>query len=363
MVRLNPRTFNVVDDGVSKDHAGDGARDHVGLVLREARENTGRDLRAVSTALRIRYPHLLAIENGRFGALPGPTYAVGFVRTYAEFLGLPAEPLVERFKAETEGIEIAQQLDFPTPVPEGRFPGGAVVTFCAVVAAIVVGGWYYMQGRDDFVAERVPPPPASTPGGPPAAIAATVTPPATPAIEPYQVPVTPLEAASTAPQVPAELPSPVAGAATIVEEHPAPSSMAASAAEAPPAPAAITPRDDSRPATQVGALPAVPTTDLSDDGRSYGAANRDARIVLRATADSWVQVRDHQQNVLLTRMLHAGDSYRVPNRDGLLLLTGNAGGLSIVVDGAPVPVLGGTGVVMRDVPLDPASLQRGAGAQ
>ncbi|HEY9549343.1 MAG TPA: DUF4115 domain-containing protein, partial [Kiloniellaceae bacterium] len=76
-----------------------------------------------------------------------------------------------------------------------------------------------------------------------------------------------------------------------------------------------------------------------------------------------VQVRDREGNLLLTRVLRVGDSYQVPNQADLTLLTGNAGGLEISVDGNPLPALGPVGAVRRNIPLDPAALLGGAGRQ
>ena len=63
--------------------------------------------------------------------------------------------------------------------------------------------------------------------------------------------------------------------------------------------------------------------------------------------------------MLVTRLLAAGDSYEVPNRPGLVLLTGNAGALEIIVDGAAVPSIGGNGVVRRGVALEVERLKDG----
>ena len=52
----------------------------VSETLRETRMAHGYDLRDVATMLRIRYPYLLAIEEGRYQELPGSTYAIGFLR-------------------------------------------------------------------------------------------------------------------------------------------------------------------------------------------------------------------------------------------------------------------------------------------
>jgi cytoskeleton protein RodZ len=92
----------------------------------------------------------------------------------------------------------------------------------------------------------------------------------------------------------------------------------------------------------------------------FGRGNVGTRIVLRATQDSWVQVRDGNEDLLFTRVLRAGDSYRVPNQSGLTLLTGNAGGLEVEVDGSPLGPLGPVGTVRRNVALEPTGLLDGS---
>lgn len=160
MVRLNPRSLRVLnqDGAPNAIHSVEGV-DHVGAFLREARENTGRTVADVAQVLRIRRVYLEAIEDGRFDELPGAAYAVGFIRSYATFLRLDVPAIVARFKEEASGIEAQQDLDFPTPVPEGRFPGGMVVTLCLVVAAAGLGGWYWWQSQNTIEVARVPPPP------------------------------------------------------------------------------------------------------------------------------------------------------------------------------------------------------------
>src|SRR6516164_8974709 len=81
----------------------DAALETVGQDLRAARLRRGDDLAAVSKALKIRRDHLEALEEDRLEALPGRTYAVGFVRTYADYLGLDAARLVERYKTQIAG--------------------------------------------------------------------------------------------------------------------------------------------------------------------------------------------------------------------------------------------------------------------
>ena len=115
---------------------------------------------------------------------------------------------------------------------------------------------------------------------------------------------------------------------------------------------------------QFAALPVSPDQGASDSEGSqvFGKSNTNARIVIRANADSWVQVRDNDGELILTRMLRSGDSYRVPNKAGLTLLTGNAGALEIYVDGRKAPALGPGGAIRRDVSLDADRLLAGTAA-
>ncbi len=84
--------------------------------------------------------------------------------------------------------------------------------------------------------------------------------------------------------------------------------------------------------------------------------------MLRANADAWLQVRDRSGQVLLSRVLHAGETWDVPEQPNLLLTTGNAGGTDLLIDGTATGSLGGSGVVRRDLPLDPDLIRDGKAA-
>jgi cytoskeleton protein RodZ len=88
--------------------------------------------------------------------------------------------------------------------------------------------------------------------------------------------------------------------------------------------------------------------------------NNPPQLALRANADAWLQVRDKSSGqILLNRILHAGETWPVPARPNLVMTTGNAGGTELVVDGTSTGVLGGSGVVRRDLPLDPELIKEG----
>jgi cytoskeleton protein RodZ len=76
----------------------------------------------------------------------------------------------------------------------------------------------------------------------------------------------------------------------------------------------------------------------SDPARTDGG-----RIMLRAKADAWIQVREKSGSVLLNRVLRAGESWAVPPKGTLLMTTGNAGGTEVDLDGQPTAPIGPDG--------------------
>ena len=79
-------------------------------------------------------------------------------------------------------------------------------------------------------------------------------------------------------------------------------------------------------------------------------------VVKAVTDDSWIQVRESDGQLVVSRLLHQGETYAVPDRSGLTLTTGNAGTLQVSVDGKAIPSLGSSKQVKHDISLDPAKL-------
>ena len=123
------------------------------------------------------------------------------------------------------------------------------------------------------------------------------------------------------------------------------------AAEAEETPAVIKPTS---PNPLTGGLPTA-----RPEPKVYGEENAAARVIITAKSTAWVEISSGEGNLLLTRLLNAGDSYRVPNQTGITLITGNAGALEIMVDGKKAPAIGEVGAVVRDVSLDPDKLNAG----
>jgi cytoskeleton protein RodZ len=83
------------------------------------------------------------------------------------------------------------------------------------------------------------------------------------------------------------------------------------------------------------------------------------RIVLVARADAWVELRDSSGSPVYSRVMRKDERYEVPDQPGLLMMTGNAGGLDVLVDGRIAPSLGTAGSVKRNIVMDPDRLLAG----
>jgi Flp pilus assembly protein TadD len=141
--------------------------------------------------------------------------------------------------------------------------------------------------------------------------------------------------------------------------------LAAAGRSAPPAPA---PRPESFAPPAVTPQPVAPRAEpppapvAAPPPRAEPPATAvSGRVVLRARAESWVMLREQATGrVVFDRVLQPGESHAVPDRAGMLLTTGNAPGLEVLVDGEPLPALAGAGRVRRDIALDPAALRQAA---
>jgi hypothetical protein len=77
----------------------------IGSSLREARMRHGYELPEVEAATKIRTKYLKALEDEQFDVLPAQTYIKGFLRSYAEFLGLDGQLYVDEYNSRYGGEE------------------------------------------------------------------------------------------------------------------------------------------------------------------------------------------------------------------------------------------------------------------
>lgn len=285
----------------------------VGAELRGVRERLGWKLSDVADGLRIRLPYLEAIERGELSALPGAAYQTGFVRSYSQALGLDPEEILRRFRAEGMGTATKAELSFLAPVPDRAVPTGAIVLLGIVILLVGYGLWYHHTERERRLAAAVQSVPAE--------LAPLAVPKPAPLVVKPTISTTQVATPAHSTPAPAVQPSPAATAVA-----PAPATPAA-----PTTKAALVAAPVSQPAPQ-----AAP----SATGKS-----------ITATADSWIEVQDPTGTILFSKVLHAGESWPVPDVAGLTMTAGNAGATEIANNGNAGPPLGALGTVIHNYVL------------
>src|SRR5581483_886939 len=123
----------------------------IGNSLREARMRQGLDFPQVELATKIRAKYIRALEEEEFDVLPSGTYIKGFLRSYADFLGLDGQLYVDEYNSRY--VHDGSFDDMPQRRPrvhQDRSIEKKVVVFAlagiAAVTALVIVAWRYGGG-------------------------------------------------------------------------------------------------------------------------------------------------------------------------------------------------------------------------
>ena len=342
--QIYPEAQRAKPDG-DTDPAGE-----VGWFLMREREARGLTLEDAADATGIHPYHIEAIEYGDLTHMPPRLEATEMIAGYAQFLGFDVEPLIAHLLSFLPPPPVAPRMYHPASPPVlssakvlsfgkmpripdlkirlANYPGGIVASL--FVAFLAVAGTTYMF--------------ASPEAGSPVAVQQ-------------------IAQAETAPQVSDPMPTASTGAdagAVKVTDEPMPAAEPAAAV-------ASDNQDDmgsfiqqqipAPKGAQKSAKPAlVQQVAIADDGRSFGTENADSHVALKAKAPVWLRIEDTSGNVVMTQMLNTGDTYKVPNRPGLVALSRDGGRLAYLIDGKEVGVLGPPGQILICEKLDVASL-------
>ena len=304
----------------------------VGAELRAARERMGVALETVAADLKIRADYLTGLERNDHAALPALAYSIGFVRSYAAYVGLEPGALARRFREEAGRPSVEQDYTWLRPIEKGRFSGSLLLTASLAIAAAAYAGWYYrtVDARkpaaavDIVWAQRAPSGAvaaadgAGGAGSPERAGEARLSPPSQPKQDPE-------DGAANAQG---------GSIAALPEDSEVGMADGPEAAEGDRAP---TPE----PAT--------------------GAADRP--ILLKALGLVWIRVRDPQtETVIVEGIMKPGNEVTVPDKPGLVLDVGRANHLEYLIGGRSAGLAGPTAAVRHNLSLDPARLFRAADA-
>jgi cytoskeleton protein RodZ len=324
------------------DAAVEPAKKHsVGKTLRRAREEMKLSLEDISANINVRVTQLRSIEDDRIDQLPGMTYAVGFVRSYAEFVKLDAVEVVQRFKDEHAGEEAAKtELKIPPDISEDKLPSPMIigVAALAVIFVFVIWSIFADGGSELETASNIPPAPVvGTSSGMPTLADIAPLPTGTVA-----------DASSVAGTVPSDM----ASAAATASSDTAPEA-ATTAPVTEPLTVAV------KPTATVMVPPVVATTVVPAPRAPVINVKRGkSRVMLEANDKSWVQITDGSNKVIYKKVMNPGEQFFVPDQKGMTLVTSNAGGLNVFVDGSKVQRIGRPGEILRGVELEPGELQK-----
>jgi cytoskeleton protein RodZ len=130
----------------------------IGSSLREARLRQDLDFPELEERTKIRPKYLRALEDERFDILPAPTYVRGFLRSYAEALGLDGQPFVDEYNSRfTVGEDDVPLRARRVPQPrrergprQSRLAAVALVAI-AVATALVIAAWKFGGPEGEMV--------------------------------------------------------------------------------------------------------------------------------------------------------------------------------------------------------------------
>ena len=278
----------------------------VGKLCLDARLKKGLTQEQAGSLLKVRVKIIKDFEDGEHIDLPGLAYKVGFVRSYARLLDLDGDLLVKEFKESLELTSFKEEYKFLTPeLNKNKFlPVGVVVS--VFIAILSYTGWYYSDRSNK------------------------------------------IEQVSN--QKPEKMFSKIAeienNSYVIIEENFSnnlPTSKTNDEKKVQELNSKITLSDNK-----------VETMISKNTELSATANERDpsTEMVLKATGNSWVEIEDMEGNILMTRLMRPGETYVVPNINGLTFNTGNAGALSLSQGDVVVPKLGEVGEIISARPLN-----------
>ena len=307
----------------------------VGTYLRELRARRGTSIEELGRVTRVASRYLEALEADAHESLPAPVFTRGFIRAYCQAVGQPADEALALYDAREVGPLPRVTLGAP---PAPRETERAIRSRSAVLVSLalvlVLGGALFavaliIQPRDrgERMAASSPRESRSEP----------------PAVAPTRVIAAPV--APPPPAVPPGAPPPSPGPA------PAPVATTARPPAAPVASVQVVPPQVAPPAGTSAPAPTVqavtpPNLDV------LAGVNSPYRLVARTTEATWIRVRtDDGRNS--EESIPAGEVREWVSNRPFILTVGNAAGVSLELNGRPVPPLGARGAVIPRLVLPP----------
>jgi cytoskeleton protein RodZ len=310
-------------ENVTPENPQTGApRTGPGHLLQQARLDLRLAPEDVAQILHLSSKQIIALENDDYKTLSGPTYVRGYLRSYAQLLGLPPEKVVEAYNSLTivpRPITLPQSAPPPQITSSDRVVKLATLGVVAVLLALVYMWW--QSGDESLDQVALAPEAAETLAdhglGPNVAndtgtAVATAGLPANGSGRESAPPAGPAEVPTRAAATPAPLPNgQLAVSGMTLHAAPAEAPKLASADAAPAE------RVTTRTRRAVDIPPGVPR----------------ARMVLHAIQESWADIRDARDNRLLYENVPAGRRISIEGVAPFSVFVGNADGVRVEFNG------------------------------
>ena len=299
--------------------------DTAGGLLRAAREKQGLHIAALAAAIKVAPRKLDALENNRWDELPDATFTRALAHTVCRTLKVDAKPVLDLLPAVGVGRleNVAGTLN--TPFRERGAGSDPSLMGTAVRPMVWASALFLLAALAVFLAPASWWPNGASDGA--AVVPALARAPAFRASE-VAFPL-PDAAVELLPNAPAQTASGAASTAAGATEAPAVFAAVAGSLAAMPAAAGPTSASAAVAAGALrGAAPGVAAPMPTAAATAAPAASADA-IQLKAVQPSWVEVRDAQGRVLVSRLVAAGEELAIQGEKPMRLVIGNAAGVEL----------------------------------
>ena len=115
--------------------------DDIGTILKSSRLKSKKSMEEISSELCIRKIYLTALEEGDYDTLPPIPYGVGYIRTYARYLGLNPERAVQLYKAASMREDTTETEEEIITAPEANKSNMWHIVIGIIILAVIYGGW------------------------------------------------------------------------------------------------------------------------------------------------------------------------------------------------------------------------------
>ncbi len=285
----------------------------VGALLKEMRLQKGLKLPEIAKRLCIRKFYLEAIEESDYKEIPPFPYGVGFIRSYADYLGLNSSNIVELYKEETN-TNPDKNIYVLEPQSEATVPNRKYLVISLLALILVYVLWYFYNNQ----AMEEETPVAST----------TESVQATDDVAPSEAMPLVVEDYTVAPEVPE-----IENEALLVsapEEETAEPEVKKEEESAPENPA---PEIVNNQVTITEASFVEPEKENAKAPVAAEEPKKDETVVIKIKEETWIEVKN-ADTLYISKVLHKGDEYVVPEGGkGMILSVGKVEGADVYING------------------------------